>query len=132
MRRSVTSIELKKRRYYGRAHSKAVYISAWSRCEPANSFTRIRMKRSALIVLITGTLMLAACLPATANPPTVTPITPTTGVVTNTPAPTDTTAAATDTTAAPTDTIAAPTDTTAVPTDTSVPTVLPAPSDTTA
>src|SRR5258708_31439382 len=103
---------------------KAVYISARGRCEPAQLLTRNRMKRSVFACALIGTLLLAACVPATALPPTVTP---TSAAVTDTPAPTDTTAAPTDTIAAPTDTTAAPTDTAAAPTDTTA-----APPDTTA
>ena len=79
------------------------------------------MKSLALVILLIGTLMLAACVPATATPSTATPV-----AVTDTPI-------ATDTTAAPTDTAAAPTDTTAAPTDTSAPaTATTAPSETAA
>jgi hypothetical protein len=71
----------------------------------------------AMIVTLIGTLLLAACVPATVVPPTSTPTLP------------PTVAAAT--TAAPTNTVA-PTDTTVPPTDTAVPTATTAPSATTA
>jgi|SRR5579859_497251 len=76
------------------------------------------MKRSAIAFVLIGTLLLTACLPARAIPPTSTPTeaTATTAAVTDTPVATVTPAAPTDTTAAPTDTTAAPTDTTAAPT----------------